>query len=137
MIVYSKNSYDYQDDGWILKATKKQQYIMFTARIAFLNDELKAELGMNTKKEEEEDEVKLCCPKVPIDASDKDSKMCIVKICKYDMGLQEDFLKWRTTVNEQIKNNGFVENCNMVMNLAQVMLMGCSLDAFVSERRAQ
>jgi hypothetical protein len=36
-----------------LKAARKQQYIMFPATIAFLNDELKAELGMNPKKDEE------------------------------------------------------------------------------------
>jgi hypothetical protein len=61
MTVYSTISYDDQDDGQNLKPTKKQQYIMFPAPIAFLNDELKEELGMKTKKtkkEEEEDEVK-------------------------------------------------------------------------------
>jgi hypothetical protein len=56
MTVYSKVSYDEQDDGRILKSARKQQYIIF-APIAFLNDELKAELGMKTKKEEDEDEV--------------------------------------------------------------------------------
>jgi hypothetical protein len=35
---------------------------MFPAPIAFLNDELKAELGMKTKKEEDEDEVHFCTP---------------------------------------------------------------------------
>jgi hypothetical protein len=50
MTVYSKQIYDYQDDGCILKAARKQQYIMFPAPIAFLNDELKAELGMKSKK---------------------------------------------------------------------------------------
>jgi hypothetical protein len=53
MMVYSKQSYDDQDDGHILKAARKEQYIMFTGPIAFLNDELKAELGMKAKKEEE------------------------------------------------------------------------------------
>jgi hypothetical protein len=42
MTVYSKQSYEDQDDGRILKAARKQQYIMFPAPIAFLNDELKA-----------------------------------------------------------------------------------------------
>jgi hypothetical protein len=46
MTVYSKQSYDDQDDGRILKAVRKQHYIMFPVPIAFLNNELKAELGM-------------------------------------------------------------------------------------------
>jgi hypothetical protein len=50
MTVYSKHSYEDQDDGRILKVARKQQYIMFPAPIAFLNDELKAELGMKFKK---------------------------------------------------------------------------------------
>jgi hypothetical protein len=49
--VHSKITYDDQDDGRILKAARKQQYIMFPAPIAFLNDEFKAELGMKTKKD--------------------------------------------------------------------------------------
>jgi hypothetical protein len=52
MTVYSKHSYDDQDDGRILKEARKQQYIMFPATIAFLNHKLKAELGMKSKKEE-------------------------------------------------------------------------------------
>jgi hypothetical protein len=39
MMVYSKQSYDDQYDGHILKAVWKQQYIMCPAPIAFLNDE--------------------------------------------------------------------------------------------------
>jgi hypothetical protein len=46
MTVYSKQSYDDQNDGRILKVARTQQYIMFPAPIASLNDELKAELGM-------------------------------------------------------------------------------------------
>jgi hypothetical protein len=57
MTVYSKHSYDNQDDGRILKAAQKQQNIMFPAPTAFLSDKLKAELGMKTKKDEEEDGV--------------------------------------------------------------------------------
>jgi hypothetical protein len=60
MTVYSKHSYEDQDGGRILKAASKQQYIMFPAPIAFLNNELKAELGMKSKKEEEEDDAKFC-----------------------------------------------------------------------------
>jgi hypothetical protein len=46
MMVYSKQSYEDQDDGHILKAARKQQYIILPAPIAFLNDELKSELRM-------------------------------------------------------------------------------------------
>jgi hypothetical protein len=73
MTVHSKVSYDDQNEGRILKAVRKQQYIMFPAPIAFLNDELEAELGTKTNKEGEEEEVKCCILKVPIDALDKDS----------------------------------------------------------------
>jgi hypothetical protein len=51
MAVYSKVSYDEQDDELILKSARKHQYIMFPALITFLNDELKAELGIMTKKD--------------------------------------------------------------------------------------
>jgi hypothetical protein len=45
---------------------------MFPAAIAFLNDELKTELGMKTKKEvEESDDAKFCSLKVPNDHEDK------------------------------------------------------------------
>jgi hypothetical protein len=50
MTVYSKQSYEDQYDGRILKAARKQQYIMFPDPIVFLNNELKAELGMKSKK---------------------------------------------------------------------------------------
>jgi hypothetical protein len=93
MTVYSKQSYDDQDDGRILKAARKQQYIMFPAPIAFLNDELKAELRMKSKKEEEEDDAKCFSFKVPMDNEDKDSKTYVVKIKKYDTGTPEDFLR--------------------------------------------
>jgi hypothetical protein len=42
MTVHRKIKYDDKDDGRILKAARKQQYIMFPAPIAFLTDELKA-----------------------------------------------------------------------------------------------
>jgi hypothetical protein len=57
MTVFSKQNYEDQDDGRILKAESKQQYIMFPAPISFLKDELKAELWMKTKKDEEESDV--------------------------------------------------------------------------------
>jgi hypothetical protein len=46
---------------------------MCPAPIAFLNEELKAELGMKSKKDEEEDDVKFCSLKVPIDHEDMKS----------------------------------------------------------------
>jgi hypothetical protein len=81
--------------------------------------------------------VKFCILEVPIDVSGKDSKSYSVNIRKYDMGSLEYFLKWKMTLNEQIKNNGFAGNYDMVMNLVQAMLAGRSLDAGVKERRAQ
>jgi hypothetical protein len=84
MTVYSKQIYEDQDDGRILKAARKQQYVMLPASIAFLNDELKAELGMMSKKEEEEDDAKFCSLNVPMDHEDKESKTYVVKVKKYD-----------------------------------------------------
>jgi hypothetical protein len=130
MTVYSKNSYDYQDDGRILKASRKQQYIMFPAPIVFLNDKLKAELGMKTKKED-------FSIKVPMDATYKESNTYLVKIRKYDMGSPDEFFKWPMMLNEQMKNHGYGVNYEMVMNLAQSMLEGRELNAFLNERRAK
>jgi hypothetical protein len=83
---------------------------------------LKAELGMNSKKEEEEDHAKFCSLKVPMDHEDKDSKTYVVKIKKYDTGTPEEFLIWRLILNKQMKNHGYSGNYDMVMNLAQAML---------------
>jgi hypothetical protein len=47
------------------------------------------ELGMKSKKEEEEDDVKFCSLTVPMDHEDKDSKTYVVKIKKYDTGMPE------------------------------------------------
>jgi hypothetical protein len=55
-----------------LKAAQKQQYIMLPAHIAFLNDNLKAELGIKPKEVEEEDDAKFCSLKVPMDHEDKE-----------------------------------------------------------------
>jgi hypothetical protein len=87
MTIYSKQGYNDQDDGCILKAARKQPYIMFPALVVFLNDKLKAELGMRTKRDEEEDDdATFCSLKVlPMDYEDKDSKTYyLVKIKKYD-----------------------------------------------------
>jgi hypothetical protein len=119
MTVYSKQSYDDQDDGHILKASRKQQYIMFPAPFTFLNDELKAELRKKSKKEEEEDGAKFWWFKVPMDHEDKDSKTYVVKIKKYDTATPEEFLRWRLVLNNQMKTHGYSGKYDMVMNLAQ------------------
>jgi hypothetical protein len=89
------------------------------------------------KKEEEENDAKFCSLKVPMDHEDKDSKTYVVNIKKYDTGTPEEFLRWRLTLNEQIKNHGYSGNYDMVMNLDQGMLAGRGLEAFLSERWAQ
>jgi hypothetical protein len=125
MMVYSKQIYEDQDYRRILKAARKQQYVMFPAPIAFLNDELKAELGMKSQKEEEEtDDAKFFSLKVPMNHEDKDSKTYIVKVKKYDSGTPEEFLRWCLILNEQMKNHGYNTNYDMVMNLAQAMSAG-------------
>jgi hypothetical protein len=109
---------------------------MFPAPIAFLNDELKAELRMKPKKEEEEaDDAKFCSLKVPMDHEEKYSKAYVVKVKKYDSGTPEEFLKWRLILNEQMKNHGY-SSYDMVMNLAHAMLAGRSLEAFLNEKRS-
>jgi hypothetical protein len=106
MTVFGKQNYEDQDDGRVLKAARKQQYIMFPAPIAFLNYELKAELGMKTKKEEEKtDDAKFCSLKVPMDHEDKDYKTYVVKVKKYDSGTPGEFLKWHIILNEQMMLN--------------------------------
>jgi hypothetical protein len=110
---------------------------MFLAPISFLNDELKAELGMKTKKEEEDADDEFCSLKVPIDHEDKESKTYMVKVKKFDSGTPEEFLKWRLTLNEQVNNNGYDANYDNIMNLAQAMLAGRSLEAFLNEKRSQ
>jgi hypothetical protein len=60
---------------------------MFPAPISFLNDELKSELGMKMKREEEDlDDAKFCSLKFPIDHEDIESKTYMVKVKKYDSG---------------------------------------------------
>jgi hypothetical protein len=60
-----------------------------------------------------------------------------VKVKKNDSGSPEEFLKWRLILAEQVKNNGYGDNHDNIMNLAQVMLAGCSLEAFLNEKRSQ
>jgi hypothetical protein len=72
-----------------------------------------------------------------MDHEDKDSKTYIVKVKTYDYGTPEEFLKWRLILNEQMKNHGYAGRYGMIMNLAQAVLAGCSLEAFLMERRSQ
>jgi hypothetical protein len=68
---------------------------------------------------------------------DKESKTYVVNANKYDSGTLEEFLKWRLILNEQTKTNGYAGKHDMIMNLAQEMLAGRSLEAFLRERRAK
>jgi hypothetical protein len=122
-----------------MKAARKQQYIMFPAPIYFLDDELKAELGMKKKDKEKEEETSenYCLLKVPIDHTDKESKNYTVKVKRYESGPPEEFLKWRLILSDQIKNNGYEDNADNSMNMAQAMLVGRSLEAFINEKRSQ
>jgi hypothetical protein len=61
----------------------------------------------------------------------------MVKVKKYDSGTPEEFLKWRLVLNEQVKNNGYDGNYDSIMNLAQAMLVGRSLEVFFNEKRSQ
>jgi hypothetical protein len=62
-------------------------YVPCSHCIAFLNDELKAELRMKTKKDETEtDDAKFCSLKIPMDHEDKESKTYVVKVKTYDSG---------------------------------------------------
>jgi hypothetical protein len=61
----------------------------------------------------------------------------MVKVKKYDSGTPEEFVKWRFTLNEQVNNNGYDANHDNVMSLAQAMLAGRSLEAFLNEKRSQ
>jgi hypothetical protein len=40
-------------------------------------------------------------------------------------------------LNEQVKNNGYDANYDNIMSLAQAMSAGCSLEAFLNEKRSQ
>jgi hypothetical protein len=93
---------------------------------------------MNSKKEkEEETSENYCSLKVPIDHNDKESKTYTVKVKRYDSGPREDFLNWRLILAEQVKNNGYGDNSDKIMNLAQAMLAGRSSEAFLNEKRSQ
>jgi hypothetical protein len=122
-----------------MKAARKQQYIMLPAPISFLDDELKAELGMKKKEKEKEEERSdnYWSLKVTIDHTDKESKTSTVKVKRYDSGPPEEFLKWSLILAEQVNNNGYGDNADKSMNLAQAMLAGRSPEAFLNEKRSQ
>jgi hypothetical protein len=137
MMVFSKHNYE-EDDGRIMKAARKQQYIIFPAPIYLLYDELKAELGMKAKKEkEDETSDAFSSLKGRIDHEDKESKTYTVKVRIYDSGIPEEFPKWRLILAEQVNNNGYTDNPDNTMSLAQAMLAGRSLEAFLNEKRSQ
>jgi hypothetical protein len=93
MTVFSKQKYE-EDDGRIMKAARKQHYIMFPAPISFLDDELKAEIGTKAKKEKEDETSEAFCSlKVPIDHDDKEYKTYTVKVKRYVSGSPEEFPK--------------------------------------------
>jgi hypothetical protein len=72
-----------------------------------------------------------------MDHEEKESNTYVVKVKKYDSGTPEEFLKWRLILNEQTKTNGFAGKHDTIMNSAQAMLVGRSLEAFLMERRTQ
>jgi hypothetical protein len=72
-----------------------------------------------------------------MDHEDKESKTYVVKVKKYDSGTPEECWRWRLVLNKQMKNHGYIANYGMVTNLAQAMLAGRSLEAFLNERQAQ
>jgi hypothetical protein len=55
MTVFSKENYE--EDGRIMQAARKQQYIMFPAPISFLDDELKAELYILQEAEKKQNRI--------------------------------------------------------------------------------
>jgi hypothetical protein len=75
--------------------------------------------------------------KVPVDHADKDSKTYAVKVKRYDSGSPEEFLKWCLILAEQLKNKGYTDNQDNIMNLDQAMPAGRSLEAFLNEKRSQ
>jgi hypothetical protein len=46
-------------------------------------------------------------------------------------------MKWRLILAEQVKNNGYSDKHDNIMNLAHEMLAGHSLEAFLNEKRSQ
>jgi hypothetical protein len=90
---------------------------------------LKAEIGLKAKKEKEEE------------TSDNYGQG--VKNLHHEgeeIGITtspEEFLKWRLILAEQVKKNGYGDNADSSMNLAQTMLEGRRLEAFLTDKRSQ
>jgi TorA maturation chaperone TorD len=61
----------------------------------------------------------------------------MVKLKTYDSGTPDELLKWCLILNEQVKANGYTGNYDMIMNLAQAMLAGRSLESFLNDKRSQ
>jgi hypothetical protein len=72
--------------NWNRSTSMRTGYIIYVTGCPFLNEALKAELGMKSKKDEEEDDAKFCSLKVPMDHEDKESKTYVVKVKKYNSG---------------------------------------------------
>jgi hypothetical protein len=93
---------------------------------------------MEGKKEKEEEmSENYCLLRVPIDHTDKESKTYTVKVKRYDSAPPEEFLKWIIILAEQARNNGHGDNADNSTPLAQAMLAGRILDAFLNEKRSQ
>jgi hypothetical protein len=93
---------------------------------------------MKAKKgKQDETSYAFCSLKVPIDHEDKESKTYTMKVKRYDSESPEEFLKWRLILAEQVKNNVYTDNPDNIMNLAQAMLAGRSLEAFLNDKRSQ
>jgi hypothetical protein len=60
-----------------------------------------------------------------------------VKVKRYDSGPPEEILKRRLILAEQVKNNGYGDNAENSTSLAQAMLAGRSLEAFLNEKLSQ
>jgi hypothetical protein len=60
-----------------------------------------------------------------------------VKVKRYDSAPPEEFLKWGLILAEKVKNNGYGDNADNSVNLAQAMLVGRNLEAFLNEKHSQ
>ena len=134
MTVHSKHNYD--EDGRLQKAARKQQYTLFPAPIPFLNQELKDELGMSYKEVEEPAKSRYAELKVPTDYKDAKTVYWNAKTLKYNKGTAEEFLKWRATLLSFTKNYGYDQFPGKIMTLSQSMLEGRAQDTFMKQKAA-
>ena len=134
MTVHSKHNYD--EDGRLQKATRKQQYTLFPAPIPFLNQELKDELGMIYKEVEEPAKSRYAMLKVPTDHKDDKTVYWNAKMLKYNKGTAEEFLQWCATLLYFTKSYGYDQAPGKIMTLAQAMLEGRAQDTFMKQKAA-